>query len=44
MVKLIRDAFPFERSWLDSTVADPRRNLCYVNCSGDRQDTTKGPL
>jgi hypothetical protein len=42
MVKLISDALPFKRSWLDSTVVDPRSNLCYFNCSGDRQQQ-KGP-
>jgi hypothetical protein len=38
MVKLIRDALPLERSWLDSIVVDPWSNLCYFNCSGDKQD------
>jgi hypothetical protein len=41
MVKLIRDALPLERSWLDSTVVDPRSNLSYFNCGGDRQDNNK---
>jgi hypothetical protein len=41
MVKLIRDALPFERSWFDSTVVDPRSNFCFFNCSGDRQDNNK---
>jgi hypothetical protein len=44
MVKLIGDALPLERSWLDSTVVDPRSNLCYFNCSEIDKMTTKGPL
>jgi hypothetical protein len=41
MVELIRDALPLERSWLVLAVMDPRSNLCYFNCSGDRQDNNK---
>jgi hypothetical protein len=40
----IRDAFPFERSWLASTVLDPRSNLCYFNCSGiSTQENKRAP-
>jgi hypothetical protein len=39
-VKLIRDAL-LERSWFDLAVVDPRRNLCYFNCSGSRQNKNK---
>jgi hypothetical protein len=31
---LVRDAFPLERSWLDSTVVDLRSNLCHFNYGG----------
>jgi hypothetical protein len=42
MVKLIRDALPLERSWLDLAVVDPRSNHHYFNCSGSiRQDNNK---
>jgi hypothetical protein len=37
----IRDALPLERSWIDSTVVDPRSNLCYFNCGGSRQNKKK---
>jgi hypothetical protein len=40
----IRDELPLERKWFDSTLVDPRSNLCYFNCGRSRQITTKGPL
>jgi hypothetical protein len=40
MVKLIRDALPLERSWLDSTIAIST-TLTVV---GIDKTTTKGPL
>jgi hypothetical protein len=43
MVKLDRDALPFERSWLDSTVVDPRSNHFYFNYGESNKITTKGP-
>jgi hypothetical protein len=41
MVKLMRDALPFKRSWFDLAVVDPRSNLCYFNCGGSRQNNNK---
>jgi hypothetical protein len=44
MVKPDQDAFPFEKSWLDSTVVDPRSNHCHFNYGGSRQDINKRAL
>jgi hypothetical protein len=43
-VKLIGDALPPERSWLDSAVVDPRSNRCSFTAVGVDKITTEGSL
>jgi hypothetical protein len=40
----VRDTFPLEKSWLYSTVVDPRSTLCYFNCCGGKQNNNRRPL